>query len=92
MSSFARRIGVGAICAIVIASASVVTYSPANARHLRVERLQGPGVHWRSRTFYPPIIGGFALGAATYPYYGFSARYYESLAPWGPPIVLRSRY
>ena len=65
MGSFVKRIGVGAICATVIASASVVPYSPANARHLRIERLHGPGVHWRSRTFYPPVIGGFLLGAAT---------------------------
>ena len=89
MSCMVKRIGVGAICAILVASASVVTYSPANARHLRVERLQGHGVHWRGRTFYPPIIGGFALGARTYLYHGFPARYaYDSPAP----IVLRSRY
>ena len=89
MSSIVKSIGIGAVCAILIGSAWVVSYSPANAGHLRVERLQGHGVHWRSRTFYPPIIGGFALGAATYPYYGFPASYYyDSPAP----IVLRSRY
>jgi hypothetical protein len=89
MGSFVRGIGLGAVCATVIAGTSVATYSPANARHLRVERLHGPSVYWRSRTFYPPVIGGFLLGAATYPYYGFPARYvYESPAP----IVLRSRY
>ena len=88
MSSIVKRICVGAICTIVIAGASTVTYSPANARHLRVERSPGPGVHWRARTFYPPVIGGFLLGAATYPYYGFPRYAYDSPAP----IVLRSRY
>jgi hypothetical protein len=89
MSSIVKRIGAGAICAMLVTGASAVTSSSANARHLRVERLPGYGVHWRARTFYPPVIGGFLLGAATYPYYGFPARYaYDSPAP----IVLRSRY
>ena len=88
MGTIVKRIGLGAICAAVIAGASVVTYSPANARHLRVERFQGHGVYWRGRIFYPPIIGGFALGAATYMYHGFPRYAYDSPAP----IVLRSRY
>ena len=89
MGSFVKRIGVGAICATVIAGASVATYSPAHARHLRVERWHSHAIHWRQRILHPLVIGGFLLGARTYPYYGFPVRYvYDGPAP----IVLRSRY
>ena len=89
MGSFVKRTGIGAICATVIAGASVVTSSPADARHLRVERWHSAPIHWRPRILHPPVIGGFLLGARTYPYYGFPVRYvYEGPAP----IVLRTRY
>ena len=89
MGSIVKRIGLGAICATVIAGASVVASSPADARHLRAERLYSPVVYGRARIFHPPVIGGFLLGARTYPYYGFPGRYaYDSTGP----IVLRSRY
>jgi hypothetical protein len=89
MGSILKTIGVGAVCAMLFAGASVATSSPANARHLRVEKWHSHAIHWRARIFHPPVIGGFLLGAATYPYYGFPARYvYEGPAP----IVLRTRY
>ena len=89
MGSLVKRTGIGAVCAAVIAWASVVASSPADARHLRIERWHSHAIHWRPRIVHPPVIGGFLLGARTYPYYGFPARYvYDAPAP----IVLRSRY
>ena len=89
MGSVVKRTGIGAICATVIAGTSLVASSPADARHVRIERWHSSPIHWRHRILHPPVIGGFLLGARTYPYYGFPARYvYEGPAP----IVLRSRY
>jgi len=89
MGSYLKTIAVGAVCATVIASTSVVTSSPADAGHVRIERWHSHAIHWRHRILHPPVIGGFLLGARTYPYYGFPVRYvYDGPAP----IVLRSRY
>ena len=99
MDSVVRKLGASAVCAAVVAGISLSAYGPANAAELRLERVKHHHVaHWRGRIFYPPTIGGFLLGAATYTYAGFppAGYYYEScffgcrVSP--AAIVVRSRY
>jgi len=86
MGSYLKTIGTGAICALAIAIAAVATSSSASARHLRAGGFHGHGGYWGGA-----IIGGFALGAKTYPYYGYVARYEVGYSgPIAP--VIRARY
>ena len=80
MASCLKRLGIGIIGALSIFGAQLATTSSADARHLRGSH------HWAGYR----MVGGFALGARTYTYFGFPQYETVVLYPSGP--VVRVRY
>lgn len=73
------------------ACVTVATWSiPADARH-NGYRAFHRHTHHSARLFGPPMIGGFALGSATYMYHGFNPCLWQGLCAVAGPIV-RVRY
>src|SRR5258707_1226240 len=88
-----KNIGVAALAALSIVTATVATSSSANA-----QRFHGGwhGGHHRGWGFGPAVVGGLALGALAAPYAWAPGYYYDECAPqrrvvgytpWGRSIV-----
>ena len=84
MDSCLKRLGISIIGVLSIFGAQLATISSADARHLRGSHRHD--VYWAGYR----MVGGFALGARTYTYYGYP--HYEKVVVYPSGPVVRVRY
>ena len=84
MASCLKRLGIGTIGALSIFGAQLATIGSADARQLRGWHRHN--VYWAGYG----MIGGFALGARTYTYFGYP--HYEKVVVYPSGPVVRVRY
>ena len=84
MAACLQRLGIGIIGALSIFGAQLTAMSSADARHLRgSHRHDGYWAGYR-------MVGGFALGARTYTYFGYPR--YDTVVVYPSAPVVRVRY